>query len=205
MDINARLEKLERENRRIKKLGIVAIVFASVLFISGQAKTNKVVEASAFHLLDASGKVRAELSMPVAEEPELIFYDNSGTSVAYISTKPPGLYLGKSGAKESVVIHAGAPDMAIPTQPMLLLGGSGGSILLLGGTSNSIRMFGSSGTFKVDVDEAGPNATVTDKEGYSTEIGKTDLVLTRTGKKEQTPAASVVLFDKDKKVLWSAP
>ncbi len=42
MDIDARLETLEGENRRIKTLGIVAIVFASVLFISGQAKTNKV-------------------------------------------------------------------------------------------------------------------------------------------------------------------
>ena len=40
-------------------------------------------------------------------------------------------------------------------------------------------------------------------EGYSTHIGKTDL--TQTGRKEQTPAASLVLFDKDKKVLWAAP
>ena len=66
-------------------------------------------------------------------------------------------------------------------------------------------MFGSAGTFTVKVDEDGPNITVEDKEGYSTEIGGTDLVQTKTGKKEQTPAASLVLFDKDKKVLWSAP
>ncbi len=50
MDIDARLETLEGENRRIKTLGIVAIVFASVLFISGQAKTNKIVEANEFAL-----------------------------------------------------------------------------------------------------------------------------------------------------------
>jgi hypothetical protein len=203
-EINARLERLERENRRMKKIGIVAIVFASVLFVSGQAKTNKVVEANAFRLVEA-GKVRAELSMPSPGEPELIFYDNSGTSVAYISTTPPGLYLGKSGTKESAIIHAGTSDTTIPTQPVLFLGGSASNVLLAGGTSNSIRMFGSAGTFKVNVDEDGPNVTVTDNEGYSTEVGKTDLVLTRTGKKEQTPAASLVLFDKDKKVLWSAP
>jgi hypothetical protein len=40
-EINARLEKLERENSRMKKIGIAAIVFVSVLFISGQAKTNQ--------------------------------------------------------------------------------------------------------------------------------------------------------------------
>lgn len=50
--INARLEKLERENRRMKKVGIVAIVFASVLFISGQATTNKVVEPNEFQVVD---------------------------------------------------------------------------------------------------------------------------------------------------------
>jgi hypothetical protein len=49
------------------------------------------------------------------------------------------------------------------------------------------------------------NVTLRDKEGYSTQIGKTDLVVPTTGRKEQTPAASIVLFDKDKRVLWSAP
>src|SRR5215468_10792936 len=50
--INARLEKLDNENRGMKKIGIVAIVFASVLFISGQATTNKVVEANEFQVVD---------------------------------------------------------------------------------------------------------------------------------------------------------
>ena len=36
-------------------------------------------------------------------------------------------------------------------------------------------------------------------------LGRSDLVQTKIGKKEQTPAASLVLFDKDKKVLWQAP
>jgi hypothetical protein len=47
--------------------------------------------------------------------------------------------------------------------------------------------------------------TIEDNKGYSSVLGRSDLVLTKRGKKEQTPAASVVLFNKDKKVLWSAP
>ena len=39
MDINARLEKLERENPRMKKIGIVAVVVVSTFIIGGQAKT----------------------------------------------------------------------------------------------------------------------------------------------------------------------
>ena len=62
MDINARLKKLERENRRMKKIGIVAAVVVSTVIIGGQAKTNKVVEANEFRLLDSSGKVRVHLS-----------------------------------------------------------------------------------------------------------------------------------------------
>ena len=74
-ETNVRLERLERENLRTKKIGIVAAVVASVFFISGQAKTDKVVEASEFRLVDSAGKVRALLSMTPAG-PDLSFYDD---------------------------------------------------------------------------------------------------------------------------------
>jgi len=47
--------------------------------------------------------------------------------------------------------------------------------------------------------------TVTDKEGFETTVGTKDLVTSRTGETHKTSAASVVLFDKDKNVLWKAP
>ena len=51
----------------------------------------------------------------------------------------------------------------------------------------------------------GPQLVLKDKEGYSAGMGRTALVQTKTGKEEQTPAASVVLLDKGGKALWSAP
>jgi len=202
MDINARFEKLERENRRMKKAGIVAIVFASVFFISGQAKTDKVVEANEFRLVDSAGKVRARLSMNTAG-PDLSFYDDHGTAVAYISTTPvPELHLGELGNK--AVIRAGTSEAKSPTDPILLLGGQDSSVQLAAGTSNAIRIFGSAGTFTVTNDEDGPNITLIDKEGYSTAVGRTAFVQPKTGKKEQTRAASLVLLDGGN-VLWSAP
>ena len=70
-----------------------------------------------------------------------------------------------------------------------------------------LHMAGLSGNVDVTVSQegSGPNVTVTDEESYSSVLGRSDLVQTNTGKKEQTPAASLVLFGKDKKVLWSAP
>ena len=46
---------------------------------------------------------------------------------------------------------------------------------------------------------------VSDKEGFQTKIGTTDLVTPRTGETHKTSAASMILFDKDRKVLWQAP
>src|SRR6266480_2414640 len=170
MDINARVEKLERENRRMKKIGIVAAVVVSTLIIGGQAKTNKVVEANEFRLLDASRKVRALLSMSVSGGPELTFNDASGDFVVALSTTPsPSLTLRPIGTGESVYLHAG--------------------------------------TFRVNLDEdlGGPRIAVTDKEGYSLNLGRVDVEFPGTGQNERTSAASLVLFGKDKKVMWSAP
>jgi hypothetical protein len=51
----------------------------------------------------------------------------------------------------------------------------------------------------------GANLAVGDREGFHAELGNTDLVTLRTGEKHKTSAASLVLFGKDGKVLWSAP
>jgi hypothetical protein len=53
--------------------------------------------------------------------------------------------------------------------------------------------------------ENGPSVVVTDEAGYSARLGKSDLVNTNTGRAEKTSAASLVLFGKDQKVLWSVP
>ena len=204
MDINARLEKLERENRRMKKTGIVGIVFASVLFISGQAKTNKVVEANEFVLKDGNGKARARLSMftlfrdpepaTSAENtlmqkdiPNLSFYDAEGHPRIFIAAfqEESRIYLNDSQQTMHSAMWAGSAATS----------GAGASIT------------GRGELFRVTLDTfiEGPQLVLADKEGYSTEIGRTDLVVTKTGKEEQTPAASLVLFGKGKKVLWSAP
>src|SRR5215469_16215685 len=86
MDLNARLEKLERENRRMKKIGIVGIVFASVLFFSGQAEANE------FRLLDASGKERATLHV-FRGQPELFIRSLNGESDVLLGTDTSGPYL----------------------------------------------------------------------------------------------------------------
>lgn len=60
-----RLERLERENKRIKRLGAAAFFSIAALFAMGQSKpdVSKVVDAERFVVRDGSGAVRAVLGV----------------------------------------------------------------------------------------------------------------------------------------------
>jgi hypothetical protein len=47
--------------------------------------------------------------------------------------------------------------------------------------------------------------SITDEQGFSVILGATQLVTPRTGENHATSAASLVLLDKDKNVIWKAP
>jgi hypothetical protein len=203
-EIIHRLEKLERENRRMKKIGIVSAVVVSTLIIGGQAKTSKVVEANEFRLVDANGKVRAELSM-LLTEPAMSLRDGNGEDVVQLGTYGgfPSLTLGKYTGSRAV-LNAGKPESPNPFLSLAPGEGHSGFVNINAGTQNTLNISGPAGNVSVDTDEYyGPSLAVTDKKGYSINLGRADVEFPGTGRKERTPAASVVLFGKDKKVLWS--
>jgi hypothetical protein len=47
--------------------------------------------------------------------------------------------------------------------------------------------------------------SIKDNEGYEAILGVSALQTPKTGEKHRTSAASLVLFDKDKNVIWKAP
>jgi hypothetical protein len=177
-----RVARLEAQNRRLKKAGIAVALLASTVVVMGQAPTSKVIEANEFHVKDANGRVRAKLLMSEGSGPRLDLFDEdekpmaSLSAIARIGALSLGSTLGSSG---SVILE---PNIG------LLLTGDAGAI-----SATTIKALG------------GPDIRLSDKEGFETVIGKVDLVKTHTGREESTPAASVVLFGNDKKVLWSAP
>lgn len=193
----------------MKKIGIVAAVVVSTVIVGGQAKTNKVVEANEFRLLDGSGKVRAEITLSSSDfhEPTLLFRDADGNTDVELgaSTSHAYLHLGKSESVEHISLDTSGIGQTL-TLGNVLSKSDGWIMLGAGKFTNSISMEGSAGEFAVNLDETfGPKVRLADKEGYEINLGRTDLQTVGTGRKTQTPAASVVLFGKDKKVLWSAP
>jgi hypothetical protein len=172
-----RVAKLEAQNGRFRKAVMAALVAASAVAVMGQARTSRVLEANEFVLKDTAGTVRAHLYADTTIGPTLTFYGEGN----YISAS----------------LHGG-------NEPLLYLNkaeGKGSSML----KNSGVTIWGKTGRFRVDLGEEGPSLDLKDDEGYSTTLGRTDLVTPASGRKERTPAASLVLLGKDQKVLWSAP
>jgi len=79
------MEKLERQNRFLRRLGFAALVLILVAVVSGQAeRASREVAAEAFQLLDADGKKRGELVM-AEDGPLLRLLDAEGQPRATLS------------------------------------------------------------------------------------------------------------------------
>lgn len=225
--ILSRLERLERENRRLKRGALIGLALATSLIASlallGQAQQTqstppkapaarakktapaaapapapapppppaplvlpKNIEAESFILKDANGRVRAELAMS-GEGPSLKLRDQSGTALVTLSlldSAPGGPLLLLSDAQ-----HSASLSMSVsPSQ---------GSQLSLIGERADVQA-------RVAVSPDGTALELTDKDGFTTSIGN-GVKAARNGQVKNTTAGSITLFNKDRKVLWSAP
>ena len=91
-----RLERLEKQNRRFRQIGAVALVLLGSVFLMGQADPPRTVEATHFVLKDDNGKSRAEwIASPSVTA--LIFDDNAGYAslVLQVDNGNPSLVLYK--------------------------------------------------------------------------------------------------------------
>ncbi len=132
------------------------------------------------------------------DEPQLMLYDaNGGPQVSLSAGIVPSLYLSTS---ESIVSLSIAPDrtglhMSAGLDIRSLPKSSQELRKQLEATTRASLLFGRDGTI----------LELNDREGFKTTIGTTDLVTPSTGETHKTSAASVVMFDKDKNVIWKAP
>lgn len=181
-----RIERLERQNRRMKLAGLGALVIAGAFLLMGQASgphTLPEVRANSFVLVDAQGKQRATLDI-IMDQPRLALSDTNGTIRAALAISLGGPALVLVGSNGSA-----AASLAVqPDGPLLDMLGA-----------NSMQ------AVTLEIPTHGPELKLNDANGFETAIGATDLITPTTGETQTTSAASLVLFGKDKKVLWSAP
>ena len=90
----ARLEKVERENRRIKRVGLAVLLFASLTVLMGQARSPRTIEAEQFVLRDVHGRERLAIGTPKVsgatglgtDEPAIWLVDEKGQDRAILNS-----------------------------------------------------------------------------------------------------------------------
>ncbi len=158
-----RLNRLERDNLRLKQLAVLVLLGVAAILFMGQSKPQgsaKVVEAERFILRDESGKVRARLEV-VKEKVGLDIHDEDGTIRASLT-----------------LIRDGAPSLNLYDK-------DGNRRATLGYTELEITR------------------AVTTLKNTPTGM-RTEYQILPTGTVKRAES-SLVLFDKDRKVIWRAP
>lgn len=178
-----RLGKLEVENRRLKRAGVTVLAALSAVVLMGQAAPSpRVVEAQRFVLKDADGKVRGWLGV-IGKGSELTLGNANAQPMMglMVSTDSSDLhFFGSRKSGMTLSVNSGDPALA-------MMGAEG-----IGGAG-------------IGFAKDGPSLTLKDGNGFSAVVGATQLETPTSGKTHQTSAASVMLFDKSKKLIWQAP
>ena len=110
-DVLKRLESLERQNRRLKQIGAVALAAIAALVLMSQAVPRRIVEAqtslqrtveaSEFILRDTNGRERASLEL-LEGAPMLMIYDESANPRAIVGYGKDAAFFSLSGADGKV-------------------------------------------------------------------------------------------------------
>ena len=196
-----RLERLEKQNRRFKQIGALALILVGSVLLMGQAPITRTVEANEFIVKDANGKQRASLGL-FGNQPTLSLFGESGKVQAALSVVAgfPSLILSDASGELRAMLGV-RPD----GQELALYDANGklrAELSVLFGRPE-LSLFDASGKRRVALDET--TLELSDEAGFKATIGTVNLGTPRTGEHRQTSAASVVLFDKDDHVIWQAP
>jgi hypothetical protein len=199
--LEIRIERLERQNRLFRR-GILTCLIAlvSVVLMAQTKHPRKAtsspataapavpekIEAGSFILKDSTGKVRAELSM-AGTGPAFKLRNENGTpqvSISLIDGAPQGpvMLLSDSQHQASVSIS--------------VLQGMGSQLSLVGARPDIQA--------RMAVTPDGTTLEMSDSEGFTTSIGN-GLQAGKGKQPKKTTAASVTLYGKDRKLLWSTP
>lgn len=211
-----RLEILERDNRRLKRLAAAGMALAAALGViyavaCSSDRNSPVVKPGAekvaareFDVVDSAGKLRIQMAVsclpPTNCWPSIKMFDQDG--------------------KEATSMRAGAVTVSNNEQAASLLGdhlqfslaGKGSAPLVtaeLGsgtGGGGLLSLTGRDGGY-VLANPNSPSIELKDAQGYVMDLGAVDLTAVLSEQNSQTTADSVVMFGNDQKhhLIWRAP
>lgn len=204
-EILERLEKLERENRWLKRGGMAAVALASLVVILGMASpAPQTLTAHQILLTDSSGRVRMKLSAVGRKFPFLSFYGPGDRTMLSLEGggPQPGLAIHDVSGKTRILLGGLSPDLSF-------YNGAGDTTVSLDGSLGPrLMLFDSAGNLRVELGGQGPTLSLTDSSDYETDVGVSTAPNPLTGDMQETTAASIVMFKRngeERKYLWRAP
>jgi len=121
-ELSTRLQKVERQNLRMRAAGACGLVLAVAWMAMGQAAPPpKVVQAEKFELRDGEGKLLAQLGLTEHATPELLLYDTSGgrrITLAVEADGLPHLNLRDKAGNSRARLYVGSDTMETPVLVM---------------------------------------------------------------------------------------
>jgi len=198
--LEIRIERLERQNRLFRRGALTCVIALVSVGLLGQTKhphkagtatpaapaIPEKIEAGSFILKDSNGKIRAELSMS-GTGPTFKLRDESGTPLITLSLNDSS-----------------------PQGPMMLFSDpqhhAGVSVSVLEGMGSQLSLVGARPDIqaRMAVAPEGTSFEMSDANGFTTSIGN-GIQASKGKQPKKTTAASVTLYGKDRRVLWSTP
>lgn len=179
--LTERLERVERGNRQLKRVGGILLAGAIGVVLMGQGfRLSRTVEADEFVVRDASGAVRGRLGVG-----ELRLQGPGGKGQLLLTSLPDG----------GGVVIADADG-----KPRLGLAGSSDGAALTLGATNGPWVNLSLGYGRL------PRLLMTDEKGNTrAALGEVQIRMPRTGNVETRSVSSLVLFGPDGTAFWQTP
>lgn len=161
------------------------------------------LEAKSVSLKDSDGNVRARLFMTETQTGDITL---PGMSNSVKATFPPSptLALYDLKGKTRVFLDGDGNISAGVVSVSDLSGHSLGMLSAVDNLGAMLSLDNGKGEQRLSLEPG--HLELSDDEGFQSSLGvQKDLVTSRTGETHQTSAASLLLFDKNKHVIWKAP
>ncbi|MCL5773104.1 MAG: hypothetical protein M1536_01800 [Firmicutes bacterium] len=215
MNLEERLLKLERENRRLRKyffvlaLLVLAPLFASPIWIANATNSPKSINVDEIttknlSIVNQEGKVVATLTAD-DKGGSLAVFNNQGKAGADLFVTDNGGILGIYNNQDKRVVALVAGDkgggLGIANNQEEVMAG----LAVFDDGCNLTIFNNKKAVAKLSATDGFPTLKLSDKNGFFSIIGSTDLVKPQTGETKKTSAASITLFDNEKNVIWQAP
>jgi hypothetical protein len=226
-----RVSRLEAQNRRLKKTGMTSFIVAVAIIMMGQEKpTPNIMRAQKFVVVNASGKEQAalepralylyddhgvkrvDLGIDSGQQAGagLSFYNDQGNQMVDLSVPAlPGsaslaIFDGKGNERADIGVFLGIAGLGVYGETK----GKSGAKVETVGDSSSLQVYGrDSSLAELNTSSTEASLYLSDSKGFGAVLGNGSLVpsISNAPHGNKQSAASLALFGKDKKVLWSAP